>query len=101
MEHGRVGHWSASLNRYLPSPHHRTPRVKAVLIRTCHIDLRASADAMKVITDLQSGSRPRAILKIRPPSRLDYMACHRPQIPTTYILFVLFLFVWALDLVIQ
>ena len=75
-EHGRVGPWSASLNRY-PVP--TTPRVKAALIRTCHIDLRASADAMKAITDLQSGSRPRAILKIRPPSSLDYRARHGPQ----------------------
>ena len=63
LEHGRVGHWSASLNRY-PVP--TTPRVKAVQIRTCHIDLRSSADAMKAITDLQSGSHP--------PSSLDYRA---------------------------
>ena len=34
---------------------------------------------MKAITDLQSGSRPRAILKIRPPSSLDYRARHGAQ----------------------
>ena len=67
------------MNRY-PVP--TIPRVKAVLIRTCYIDLRASADAMKAITDLQSGSRPRAILKIRPPSSLDYRARHGPQTRT-------------------
>ena len=77
-EHGRVGHWSASLNSY---PVHTNPKVKAALIRTCSIDLRASADTMKAITDLQSGSRPRSILKIRPPSSLDYRARHGPQTP--------------------
>ena len=41
-----------------------------------HIDLRYSADALKAISDLQLGSRPRAILKIRPPSSLDYRARH-------------------------
>ena len=44
-----------------------------------HIDLRYSADALKAISDLQLGSRPRAILKIRPPSSLDYRARHGPQ----------------------
>ena len=34
---------------------------------------------MKAITDLQSGSCPRAILKIRPPSSLDYRAHHGPR----------------------
>ena len=62
-----------------PKPVPTTPRVKEALIRTFHTDLRASADAMKAITDLQSGSRPRAILKIRPPSSLDYRAHHGPQ----------------------
>ena len=46
-----------------------------------HIDLRYSADALKAISDLQLGSRPRAILKIRPPSSLDYRARHGPQTP--------------------
>ena len=81
-EHDRVGHWSASLNRY-PVP--TTPRVKEALIQTCHTDLRASADAMKAITDLQSGSCPRSILKIRPPSSLDYRARHGPQ--TTLVIY--------------
>ena len=47
--------------------------------RANHIDLRYSADALKAISDLQLGSRPRAILKIRPPSSLDYRARHGPQ----------------------
>ena len=34
---------------------------------------------MKAINDLQSGSCPRAILKICPPSSLDYRARHGPQ----------------------
>lgn len=34
---------------------------------------------MKAITDLQSGSCPWAILKIRPPCSLDYRARHGPQ----------------------
>ena len=44
-----------------------------------HIDLRYSADALKAISDLQLGSRPRAILKIHPPSSLDYRARHGLQ----------------------
>ena len=36
-----------------------------------HIDLRYSADALKAISDLQLGSRPRAILKIRPSSSFE------------------------------
>ena len=47
-----------------------------------HIDLRYSADALKAISDLQLGSRPRAILKFRPPSSLDYKACQGPQTGT-------------------
>ena len=35
-----------------------------------HIDLRYSADALKAISDLQLGFRPRAILRIRPPVAL-------------------------------
>ena len=46
---------------------------------TSHIDLRFSAEAMEVISDLHSGSHPRAILKIHPPSSLDYRARHGPQ----------------------
>ena len=42
-------------------------------------DLRSSADTMKAITDLQSDNCAQAILKIRPPSSLDYRACHGPQ----------------------
>ncbi len=70
-EHGRVGNWSASLNSYTV---HTTPRVKAALLRTVHIDLRASADTMKAITALQSGRCPRAILKVRLPNSLNYRA---------------------------
>ena len=44
-----------------------------------HIDLRYSVDALKAISDLQLGSCPRAILKIRPPSSLDYRARHGLQ----------------------
>ena len=36
-------------------------------------------DALKAISDLQLGSRPQAILNIRPPSILDYIARHGPQ----------------------
>ena len=57
---------------------------------TSHIDLIFSADAMEVISDLHSGSRPRAILKIRPLSSLDYRALHGPQTKGTraYILLI-------------
>ena len=44
------------------------------------IDPRYSADALKAVSDLQLGSCPQAILKIRLPSSLDYRARHGPQI---------------------
>ncbi len=44
-----------------------------------HIDPRYSADALMAVSDLQLSSCPRAILKIRPPSSLDYRARHGPQ----------------------
>ena len=44
-----------------------------------HIDLRYSADALKAISDIQLGYRPRAILKIRPPSSWDCRVRHGPQ----------------------
>ena len=50
-----------------------------------HIDLRYSADALKAISDLQLGSCPRAILKIHPPSSLDYRARHGPQTKVVFI----------------
>ena len=41
------------------------------------IDPRYSADALKAISDLQLGSCPQAILKVRQPSSLVYRPRHR------------------------
>ena len=42
-------------------------------------DQWASADAGIVRQDFPRASRPQAILKLRPPSSLDYKARHGPQ----------------------
>jgi len=41
--------------------------------------LRYSADPLKAVSGLRLVPYPRAILKIRPPSSLDYRARHGPQ----------------------
>ena len=43
------------------------------------IVLRYSADPLKAVSNLRLVPNPRAILKIRPPSSLDYRAWHGPQ----------------------
>ena len=43
------------------------------------IVLRYSADPLKAVSNLRLVPYPRAILKIRPPSSLDYRARHRLQ----------------------
>ena len=43
------------------------------------IVLRYSADPLKAVSNLRLVPYPRAILKIRPPSSLDYRAHHGPQ----------------------
>ena len=48
------------------------------------IVLRYSADPLKAVSGLRLVPYPRAILKIRPPSSLDYRARHGPQ--TTFTL---------------
>ena len=63
-------------------PPHR-PRGQGRPQGASHIDLRYSADALKAISDLQLGSRPRAILKIRPPSNLEKVDFQR-QINTFF-----------------
>ena len=55
-----------------------------------HIDLRYGADVLKAVFDLHLGSCPRAILKIRPPSSLDYRARQGPQTPLDFITFIIF-----------
>ena len=60
-------------------PHLHCPQGHGRPQGTSHIDLTFSADVMEVISDLQSGSHPRVILKISPPSSLDYRALHGPQ----------------------
>ena len=59
-------------------PPHR-PQGHGQLQGANHIDLRYSADALKAVSDLQLSSLPQVILKIHPPSSLDYRARHGPQ----------------------
>ena len=65
------------------------------------IDPRYSADALKAVSDLQLGSRPQAILKIRLPSSLDYRAHHGPQTNVktfrTWYFSTLLLLSWCMD----
>ena len=56
---------------------HTSPTATQVLQHKC--DQWASADAGIVRQDSPRASRPQAILKLRPPSSLDYKARHGPQ----------------------
>ena len=74
----QIEHWSASTFIWELCPN-TVPWVMASPNGADDIDLRYSADALKAVSDLQLGSCPRAILKIRPPSSLDYRARHGPN----------------------
>ena len=56
---------------------HTSHTATQVLQHRC--DQWASADAGIVRQDSPRASRPQAILKLRPPSSLDYKARHGPQ----------------------
>ena len=64
---------------------HTSHTTTHVLQHRC--DQWASADAGIVRQDSPRASRPQAILKLRPPSSLDYKARHGPQTPRNLILY--------------
>ena len=71
----QVGIWSEMRSFCQPHPTQDQPAPPEGF----EIDSRIGAAALRTPTASKEDSRPQAILKVRPPSSLDYKARHRPQ----------------------